>query len=176
MTNYEIIKAVPQQLQLQVKYTKTDCPDFWLNFRVTDFSESNMHSVAQDGASRAKEFWDNIDGLPESVTPISSTGTAKDRVYVDAPSFDPLTQEATFTWVESDDALTQTWTVVEKSDEDKAKSIRGKRNSLLRDTDYHALSDVTMSNEMATYRQDLRDVPQQEEFPTTVTWPTKPTN
>jgi len=26
----------------------------------------------------------------------------------------------------------------------------------------------------ATYRQDLRDVPQQAGFPTTVVWPTKP--
>ena len=174
MTDYEIIKAEPQQLQLQVKYTKTDCPHYWLNFRIDDFSESNMHSVAQDGAGRANEFWDSINALPESITPIASSGTAKERVYTDAPSFDKFSQEATFIWVESDDALTQTWTVTEKSDEDKAESIRAQRNVLLRDTDYNALSDVTMSAEMTAYRQALRDIPQQTDFPTTVTWPTKP--
>lgn len=174
MTNYEIVKAVPQQLQLQVKYTKTDCPDYWINFRQQDFSESAMHAAAQEGASQAKAFWDSINSLPDSVTPTDSTGTAKDRVYTDAPSFDPLTKEVSFTWVESDSALTQTWAVADKSNDAKAEAIRAKRNSLLRDTDYYALSDVTMSSEMNTYRQALRDVPQQTDFPTTVTWPTKP--
>ena len=31
-----------------------------------------------------------------------------------------------------------------------------------------------MSDEWRTYRQALRDVPTQEGFPNTVTWPTKP--
>ena len=52
--------------------------------------------------------------------------------------------------------------------------IRAKRNSLLAETDYLALSDTTLSSDMATYRQALRDVTSQEGFPTNVTWPTKP--
>ena len=55
-----------------------------------------------------------------------------------------------------------------------AASERAKRDSLLKETDHFGLSDVTMPAEMATYRQALRDVPQQEEFPSTITWPTKP--
>ena len=51
---------------------------------------------------------------------------------------------------------------------------RATRDTLLKDTDHFALSDVTMSAEMTTYRQALRDVPQQSGFPNTVTWPTKP--
>ena len=51
---------------------------------------------------------------------------------------------------------------------------RATRNNLLKDTDHFALSDVTMSAEMTTYRQALRDVPQQSGFPNTITWPTKP--
>jgi hypothetical protein len=31
-----------------------------------------------------------------------------------------------------------------------------------------------MSDEWKTYRQALRDVPQQSEFPNSVTWPTEP--
>lgn len=37
--------------------------------------------------------------------------------------------------------------------------MRIKRNRLLADTDYFALSDVTMSAEMTAYRQALRDLP-----------------
>jgi len=53
-------------------------------------------------------------------------------------------------------------------------SERAKRNDLLKATDHFGLSDVTMSAEMTTYRQALRDVPQQAGFPNTITWPTKP--
>ena len=37
-------------------------------------------------------------------------------------------------------------------------SLRAKRNKLLSDTDYLALSDNTMTEEARTYRQALRDV------------------
>lgn len=36
--------------------------------------------------------------------------------------------------------------------------LRQKRNALLAETDFYALSDVTMSPEMETYRQELRDI------------------
>lgn len=36
--------------------------------------------------------------------------------------------------------------------------LRAKRNKLLADTDYLALSDNTMSEAMTTYRQNLRDI------------------
>jgi hypothetical protein len=55
-----------------------------------------------------------------------------------------------------------------------AESERSKRDDLLKETDHFGLSDVTMSAEMTTYRQALRDVPQQAGFPSTITWPTKP--
>jgi hypothetical protein len=37
-------------------------------------------------------------------------------------------------------------------------SLRAKRNKLLSDTDYLALSDNTMTEEVKTYRQALRDI------------------
>lgn len=55
-----------------------------------------------------------------------------------------------------------------------AASERAKRDELLKQTDHYALSDVTMSDAMKTYRQALRDVPQQTDFPNTITWPEKP--
>ena len=55
--------------------------------------------------------------------------------------------------------------------------LREDRNRKLSATDYYALSDVTMSEDMTTYRQDLRDLPSgltTVEEVNTVTWPTKP--
>ena len=56
-------------------------------------------------------------------------------------------------------------------------SLRDKRNNLLKETDYFALSDVTMSNDMKTYRQQLRDITNgvnTEAKAKNKTFPTKP--
>ena len=59
-------------------------------------------------------------------------------------------------------------------DDAEAAKVRATRDTLLAETDFYALSDVTMSAEMTTYRQALRDVPSQAGFPYTITWPEKP--
>ena len=53
-------------------------------------------------------------------------------------------------------------------------ALRTKRNQLLAETDYLALSDVTLSTEMAEYRQALRDLPANTSDPANPTWPVKP--
>ena len=56
-------------------------------------------------------------------------------------------------------------------------SLREKRNRLLAETDYFALSDVTMSSDMTTYRQNLRDLPAGKDTVdkcNNATFPTKP--
>ena len=52
--------------------------------------------------------------------------------------------------------------------------VRKERNELLAETDFYALSDVTMSDAMATYRQLLRDLPASVENSEDVVWPEKP--
>ena len=55
--------------------------------------------------------------------------------------------------------------------------LRNRRNNLLQETDYFALSDVVMSDDMKKYRQDLRDLPAGKdtvEKCENATWPTKP--
>lgn len=57
------------------------------------------------------------------------------------------------------------------------EDLRRKRNKLLAETDYLALSDVTMSSDMETYRQSLRDITNgldTVEKVNAVTFPTKP--
>ena len=53
-------------------------------------------------------------------------------------------------------------------------ALRAKRNQLLAETDYLALSDVTLSTEMAEYRQALRDLPANTSDLANPTWPVKP--
>ena len=57
------------------------------------------------------------------------------------------------------------------------EDLRAKRNKLLADTDHYALSDQTLSDEMRTYRQSLRDITNNlttVDDVNNVTWPTKP--
>ena len=69
--------------------------------------------------------------------------------------------------VKDDDALTAYQTA------EKWKRIRNDRNQRLAETDYFSLNDNTLSTDMKTYRQALRDVPKQTD-PDNITWPSKP--
>ena len=56
-------------------------------------------------------------------------------------------------------------------------SLRQDRNNKLAETDFYALSDVSMSDEMKQYRQDLRDITEglsTKEEVEAVEFPTKP--
>ena len=54
-----------------------------------------------------------------------------------------------------------------------ATQVRARRDALLAASDHMALAD-RITDEWRTYRQDLRDVPAQAGFPTSVTWPVEP--
>ena len=73
------------------------------------------------------------------------------------------------------DAEEQTWR--DGAFDRAIADLRQRRTRLLSATDFYALSDVTMSEDMETYRQALRDLPSglsTVEDVDTVTWPTKP--
>ena len=92
--------------------------------------------------------------------------------------------------IESDD--TSKWGVTWKQVSDKMtaidaaaplKQLRVERNAKLAETDYLALSDVTLADNMKTYRQQLRDLPAaaggkdatlKDGVLENVTWPIKP--
>ena len=72
----------------------------------------------------------------------------------------------------------ETWLEVAKQKEEDtlAKEIRTKRNKLLAETDWTQMPDVSteLQEEYKTYRQELRDITKQEEFPYSVIFPQKP--
>lgn len=57
-------------------------------------------------------------------------------------------------------------------DNQQLEKVRLERNEKLRETDWRASSDLTLSDDWKTYRQNLRDITNQD--PWNITWPTKP--
>ena len=93
------------------------------------------------------------------------------------PSFDPLTEniaEAPMTIV--DGVVQINYIKKAFSEEEQAFNVRSQRNSNLRGSDWMALNDVTMPEKWKTYRQALRDIPEQSGFPSNVAWPEPPDN
>ena len=72
------------------------------------------------------------------------------------------------------DVINEDLPVIPRSTEDLASDARSERDGLLSATDWASGSDLVMSSGMTAYRQALRDVPQQSDFPDTIEWPTKP--
>ena len=63
-----------------------------------------------------------------------------------------------------------------RKDAEQATSVRAARDTKLAESDWTQARDVTLANDAdwQTYRQALRDVPTQEGFPWSVTWPEQP--
>ena len=104
---------------------------------------------------------------------------------------DGATQDAKGNWVQAwkvvdmfqdttgEDGVTTTKAEHEAAYQDNldataAAGARATRDIKLIETDWMGMSDVTMTDEMTTYRQALRDITTQSGFPNTITWPTKP--
>jgi len=105
--------------------------------------------------------------------------------YEAAPDYDPLTHRLQHSTVPSlvDGEWKLTKTVVALTADQiadaasaKAAEMRKVRDALLAETDYFALTDVTMDAAMTSYRQALRDITSHANWPylTDADWPTKP--
>lgn len=105
--------------------------------------------------------------------------------YEAAPDYNPLTHRIQHSDIPSlvGGEWKLTKTIVALTDQQianaaasQAESMRKKRNALIAETDWQALSDVTMSADMTTYRQALRDITSHANWPNLNKddWPTKP--
>ena len=98
------------------------------------------------------------------------------------PDIETVLSGVTMPYTDSNYAIAQTeaWqgeVTVEEVPE-TADEIRARRDRLLAATDWAVLPDSPLDaqllEEVKTYRQALRDVPQQEYFPGAITWPRMP--
>jgi hypothetical protein len=124
---------------------------------------AEVHAVQWGGASGEIEYVSN-DIPNESITSLPSWAESianERKAVIDAEIAAEEQEEA--------DRI-----AYENSTEGKADAARSERDDLLAETDWTANSDVTMSAEMATYRQALRDITDQAGFPESIDWPTKP--
>jgi hypothetical protein len=106
---------------------------------------------------------------------------------------DGVVQDANGNWVENyvardmfQDTTAEDGTVTTKAEHEAAYQAtldaataernRTTRDAKLAETDFYALSDVTMSAEVTTYRQALRDITSHANWPNLeeADWPTKP--
>ena len=99
----------------------------------------------------------------------------------DAMNIDPVLPSPPATTTASVDGKTTTKADHEKAyqatlDATAAVNNRSTRDSKLAETDWTAMSDVTMADNMKTYRQALRDLPTHKNWPNLedADWPTKP--
>ena len=115
------------------------------------------HSVTIDGINYPKQAYADLAQL----TPVAETPTLSEGQTMDWSAGSVVAGK----W--------QRFTVRDKTDAEKMAEIRGKRNRLLEETDYFALSDVTMSSDMTNYRKALRDLPANVDL-TDIVYPTKP--
>jgi|TARA_B100000085_G_C18527803_1_gene506613 hypothetical protein len=103
-----------------------------------------------------------------------------------APSFDPATQNCNQVNPTLDNGeWVKTWQVTSASSDEiaerlqsKSLDIREQRNQLLTNCDWTQLTDSQLNADTktawGTYRQQLRDITTQTEFPWNVQWPSAP--
>ena len=141
------------------------------------FKKMSLPKVWNSNACNAM----NID--PVLTSPAATTSTYQTSVR------DGVEQNANGDWVEKyvardmfadieggDTKAEQETAYQATLDANLAANHRSNRNVKLAETDWTAMSDVTMADDMKTYRQALRDLPTHKNWPNLedADWPTKP--
>jgi len=108
-----------------------------------------------------------------SVT-IATEPTITNRTQINSQNNTPTIVDSTWTlgWTTTNKTTDQITTY----DNEVASNNRTTRNTLIAETDFYALSDVTMTDAMTAYRQALRNLPDHSNWPNLESgdWPTKP--
>ena len=126
----------------------------------------NLDPVLRSPAATTTAYQNSVrDGVEQD-----SNGNWVEK-YVARDMFQDTTEDGVTTTKEEHEAAYQA-----TLDAAVAESNRTKRDGLLAETDYFALTDVTMDAPMTTYRQALRDITAHDNWPNLADddWPTKP--
>ena len=132
------------------------------------------------------EAMPDYDPLTQKVTTATTPTRNVVRLMTEEDATDPMTNEVNADligtpiygndWVLTRTVVDLTVEEIAKQDAATAEVNRQKRNTLLSETDYFALSDVIMSDSMQLYRQKLRDITSHANWPNLADddWPVKP--
>ena len=166
----EVATGTPKtKVQLRQENKHMSLPETWTDATLEALGVARVTAVAKPDVGEwqvaVKDGVEEVDGVWQ-------------EKWVTQEMFTEYTEEVTD---EEGVTTTVTHTVQDQIDAKVAAdnaaleaTERATRDNLLKATDHYGLSDVSMTEAMTAYRQALRDVPQQEGFPQTITWPTKP--
>ena len=154
---------VKTQGQWRAANPNMSLPKVW-NSNVLD--ALNIDAVLRSPAATTSAYQTSVrDGVEQD-----ANGNWVEK-YVARDMFADTTEDGVTTTKAEHEAVYQA-----RLDASTAKGHRNTRASLLAETDFYALSDVTMADAMTAYRQALRDLPSHSNWPDLEDsdWPTKP--
>ena len=165
---------------------------------MSEYRERTTGEVKTQGEWRAvfknmslPKVWNSNVCDAMNIDPVLASPAATTTAY-QTSARDGVEQDSNGNWVEkyvardmfadtTEDGVTTTKAEHEAAyqatlDANTATSNRSTRDSKLAETDWTGMSDVTMSSDMTTYRQALRDLPTHSNWPDLedADWPTKP--
>ena len=154
---------VKTQGQWRSHYSNVSLPRVW---KAATLAGLNLEAVLRSPAATTTAYQTSVrDGVEQD-----ANGNWVEK-YVARDMFADTTEDGVTTTKAEHEAAYQAGL-----DASMAESNRTKRDGLLADTDYFALTDVTMDAAMTTYRQALRDITAHADWPNLedADWPTKP--
>jgi len=155
---------VKTQGQWRSHYSNVSLPRTW---KQATLDGLNLEAVLRSPAATTTQYQTSVrDGVVQD-----ANGNWVEN-YVARDIFADTTDEAGVTTTKAEHETAYQATL----DASVAESNRSKRNTLLAETDYFALTDVTMDAAMTNYRQALRDISSHSNWPNLeeTDWPTKP--
>ena len=193
--NYKIIEYRPEREWISVEFTHPDRPNepWTRQFHFPDFGREKLIEQLQAMASGIAGSWTRIPDHPGELTiPDSGQFDVEPELYLPyepnpqyepEPDWDEWTQDLLPGEVTSPTQQTIPWVITELTPEeieervkDAAEAARQERNYYLLQSDHIFCSDVQIENRDAwiEYRQKLRDLTEQPEFPKIIEWPERP--
>ena len=175
MVTYKILQVNTAEAWASIRYSKDGYADYFVQVTFGDgvFNEDELHVEAQERVTEAIAYWNRLDS-DTPVTLATDTGTIGNVTVAEHPEYDPMTHEVNVVKTVTGNDIAYTYNLVPLGDEVISSNIRFQRDDLLHHTDSFALADRTLSTAMQTYRQQLRDITDQDGFPNNVVWPTEP--
>ena len=154
---------VKSQGEWRRDYPNTSFPRVWTQATLDGLS---LEAVLASPAATTSQYQNSArDGVEQD-----ANGNWVEK-YVARDMFSDTTEDGVTTTKAEHEAAYQA-----SLDAGVAESNRSQRDSLLAETDWTGMSDVTMASAMATYRQALRDITSHANWPNLdeADWPTKP--